>query len=296
MIRLAFLGLFAIVAGASHAKAETKLQVVATFSILGDLVTNVGGDRVVVETLVGPDGDSHAYTPKPTDAKKLAAAQLVFVNGLGLEGWIDRLIDSSGAKSAIVQCSRGVAVVNGNDAGPAAPNPHAWQSVPNARIYIANIRDALIAADPASADTYKTNAAAYLDQLDRLDKDIRATLAEIPDTKRGIVTPHPSFVYFGEAYGLRFQSPAHLNHEAEASAKTVAAIIASIRRDRISAIFVENTGDRRLMQQIAKDAGVRIGGPLYSDALTQKDGAAPTYLAMMRQNLRAIADVLRSGT
>ncbi len=294
MVRSLALGLLAFLVSIAPVRADAKLPVVATFSILGDLAKNVGGDRVVVETLVGPNADTHAYTPKPTDTKKLADAALILANGLGFETWIERLVASSGAKSALVQASSGATLLIDGVGKSGTSNPHAWHSVPNAKTYVTSIRDALIAADPGSKDIYRANAAAYLDQLNRLDEDIRRTIADIPEAKRNIVTQHPSFAYFGDAYGLTIMSPEHLNHEAETSAKTMATIIATIRRDRSSAIFYDSTGDPRLMRQIAMETGVKISGPLYADALTDKDGAAPTYIAMMRQNLRTIADALRN--
>lgn len=271
------------------AQADTPMPVVATFSILGDLVKTIGGDRVSVETLVGPNGDAHSYTPKPTDVKRLAAAKAVFINGLDFERWLGRMIDVS-AKDKIVIATTGIAALPSSSG---APDPHAWQSVANVRIYIVNIRNALIDADPKGEDTYHAQTRAYLAQLDDLDRDIHATIARIPESRRRVVTPHPSFGYFGAAYNVTFVSPQHLGNEAEASAKAVASLIDTIRREKISALFVEGSTNSRLIQRIAVETGVRIGGALYSDALTDVSGPASTYIAMMRANLRTIETALR---
>lgn len=274
---------------ASPTHAQNRLRAVATFSILGDLAKNVSGERADVAALVGPDGDVHVYAPTPADAKTVAAAKLVFVNGLGLEGWIDRLIAASGSKAPVVIASRGIIprkMADDRDANRLVSDPHAWQSVADAEIYVANISDGLIAADPSGKEIYRANTAAYLSKLDALDDEIKAAIATIPANRRKIITTHNAFGYFGDAYGLEFIAPEGLSTEAEPSARDVAKIIAQIRAQKIPAVFLENISDPRLMQQIAAETGARIGGTLYSDSLSPPSGPAATYIAMMRHNAR----------
>ena len=273
----------------SPTRAQNRLRAVATFSILGDLAKNVSGERADVAALVGPDGDVHVYAPTPADAKTVAAAKLVFVNGLGLEGWIDRLIAASGSKAPVVVASRGIIprkMADERDANRLVSDPHAWQSVADAEIYVANISDGLIAADPSGKEIYRANTAAYLSKLDALDDEIKVAIATIPANRRKIITTHNAFGYFGDAYGLEFIAPEGLSTEAEPSARDVAKIIAQIRAQKIPAVFLENISDPRLMQQIAAETGARIGGTLYSDSLSPPSGPAATYIAMMRHNAR----------
>jgi zinc/manganese transport system substrate-binding protein len=296
--RLVLAGL-AMAVGASPAAAQEKpagkIKAVATISILGDMVRNVGGDRVNVTTLVGPNGDAHVYSPTPGDAKKLADADVVFVNGLGLEGWISRLISASATKASTVIVSKGVAPLkeqNAPDGGRAVLNPHAWQSVANAKIYVANIRDALRAADPADAAAYDANAAAYLGKLDVLDSQIEAAIGKIPTDRRQVVVAHDAFGYFSAAYGLTFLSPQGISTDAEPSAKDVAKIVTLIRTQKIPAVFLENISDPRLMNEIARETGAVIGGKIYTDALSDPDGPAGTYIDMMRRNVHEFSKAL----
>ena len=273
------------------------LSVVATFSILGDFARNVGGDRVSVTMLVGPNSDTHVYTPTPSDAKEITDAKLVIVNGLGLEGWLPRLIKSSGSKAATVVATSGIAtrkIENGHDHGPGDADPHAWQSVLNAKTYVANIRDALTAADPAGADAYRANAAAYLARLDALDREIREALAKIPPERRSVISTHDAFGYFAAAYGIKFIAPQGVSTESEPSARDIAAIITQIKRQKIPAVFLENVSDPRLMRRIAAETGANIGGTLYSDSLTDEKGPAPTYIDMVRHNIKALTSALSS--
>ncbi|GJE58759.1 metal ABC transporter substrate-binding protein [Methylobacterium trifolii] len=286
------------------ARAEGPLRAVATFSILGDLVRQVGGPDVRVTDLVGPDADAHGYSPAPSDSRTLAQADLVFVNGLGFEGWIDRLIKASGSKAPVVVASTGVATIPGNpehdhdhdrsgaDGAGHAADPHAWQNVANAKVYVANIRDGLAKADPAHAEAYARNATAYIAELDRLEAEVRATIETIPPEHRRIITTHDAFGYFSSAYGLRFLAPQGVSTDSEASPRDVARIIRQIRRDKVPAVFLETVSDPRLMQQIARESGARIGGKVFSDALSGPSGPAPSYVAMMRSNLRAFAAAL----
>jgi zinc/manganese transport system substrate-binding protein len=279
--------LAAVIAGAFPACAE-PLKVVATFSILGDLVRNVGGDRVIVTTLVGPDSDSHVYSPTPADAKKIADAKLIVVNGLGFEGWLPRLVQSSGSKAKVVTASEGIAPLR---IGSAA-DPHAWQSVGNAKIYAGNIRDALAAADSANAGQYRTNAEAYLTKLDALDREVRETIAKLPLDRRKVISTHSAFGYFAAAYGIAFIAPLGVSTESEPSARDIARIITQIKQAKIPAVFLENVTDPRLMQRISAETGAKVGGTLYSDGLTGEKGDAPTYIDMVRHNIKALTRAL----
>ena len=278
----------ALMAFAAPASAADRLNVVASFSILGDLVRNVGGERVNVTTLVGPDGDVHVYVPTPADAKKIADARLLFVNGLGLEGWLPRLVQSAGNKATIVTATSGIAPLKlGSDA-----DPHAWQSPLNAKIYVANIRDALVAADPADAEAFKSNAEAYLAKLDALDGEVRQAVAQIPENRRKVISTHRAFGYFAAAYGVAFVAPLGVSTESEASARDIAGIITQIRASKIPAVFLENISDPRLIRQIAAETGARVGGTLYSDSLTGEKGDSPTYIDMVRHNIKALTSAL----
>jgi zinc/manganese transport system substrate-binding protein len=298
--RRRFLLAGAAVLAAGQAKAEntrqSKIKAVASFSILGDLVRNVGGDRVEVENLVGPNGDVHVYSPTPGDARKLAAANVVFVNGLGLEGWMTRLVVASNAKAPVVVVSKGITPRRMEEEEKSgrriAIDPHAWQSVADAKSYVANIRDGLIAVDPAGKATYGANADAYLVKLDELENEVRVAIASIPADRRKIITTHDAFGYFGAAYGMAFIAPEGVSTEAEPSAKDVARIIIQIKKQKIPAVFLENTSDPRLMDQIAHETGASIGGTLYSDALSEPGGPAATYIEMMRHNIRQFTKAL----
>ncbi|MBI1868312.1 MAG: metal ABC transporter substrate-binding protein [Methylocystis sp.] len=262
----------------------SSLPVVASFSILGDLVKSVGGDRVDVATIVGANGDAHVYQPTPRDGRKLAAARLVFVNGLGFEGWIDRLIAASKTKANIVTASKSVTA----RAGEHGVDPHAWQDVANALIYVANIRDALIEADPQGAEFYKANANAYQAKLTALDEDIRQGVASIPKERRRIVSTHDAFGYFAARYGLEFIAPQGVSTESEASARDIARIIEAAKQHKVAAVFLETIVDPRLTQRIAAETGAKVGGALYSDSLSDATGPAATYIDMMRHNVREL--------
>ncbi len=291
---IAYLAFALILTCGPGGRAQTvdKLPVVATFSILADFVQNVGGSRVDVTTFVGPNGDTHVYQPKPADAERLGTARLIVVNGLGLEGWIDRLIKASGTTAPVVVATKGLKPQEMREEGRIELDPHAWQSIADAKTYITNIRDGLIAADPEGETVYHGNAKDYLAKLDALEKEVIAEIAKIPPEKRQIITTHDAFGYFGTAYGFRFIAPEGVSTETEASARDVAKIIRQIRAEKIPAVFLENVTDPRLIKRIAAETGAKIGGALYSDALSPADGPAATYIEMMRHNVRELVSAL----
>lgn len=292
----ALLGIVAL-AGGRLAAAET-LPVVTSFSILGDLTQQIGGDRVEVLSLVGPGADAHVYQPTPGDARRLARAKLVVVNGLGFEGWIDRLIQSSGYRGGVVVASRGVEAMRlaGGEADRHPQHgdldPHAWQDLANARRYVVNIATALAAVDPANRAYYQANADRLERQIGTLDTELRATFGALPASRRKVVTSHDAFAYFGRAYGIRFLAPVGVSSDAEPTARDIGVLIRQIRREGIRAMFIESIADPRLLQRISRESGVRIGGTLYSDSLSAPGTPAGSYLGMMRHNANTLAAAL----
>ncbi len=276
------------------AEAADKIKAIASFSILGDMVRQVGGDRVEVAALVGSDGDAHVYEPTPADAKNLSAANILFVNGLGFEGWMDRLENSSGFKGKVVVASHGVKSRQMVEDEKKITDPHAWQSLANGKLYVANIRDGLIAVDPDGRATYEANAAKYLGEIAGEEVSVKQALDKLPPERRKIITSHDAFGYFGAAYGLEVIAPEGVSTESEASAKDVAKIIRQIKAEKIPAVFMENITDHRLLEQIAHETGAKIGGTLYTDALSQPDGPAGTYLDMFRNNIEMLTAALSS--
>ena len=288
MRQLIWLTCLALVTAANPSRAEGRLKVVASFSILGDFVKNVGGERVDVTTLVGADGDVHVYAPAPADARKIADAKLLVINGLGLEGWLPRLLQAAGGKAPILAASRGIAPLKlGSDA-----DPHAWQSVENAKKYVTNIRDALAAADPADAEVFRKQAETYLAKLDALDRAVRQAVSQIPESRRKVISTHDAFGYFAAAYGIQFIAPLGVSTESEASARDIAGIVTQIKTEKIPAVFLENISDPRLIRRIAAETGARVGGTLYSDSLTGEKGDAPTYIELVRHNIKALTSAL----
>ena len=284
---------------------QQPLRVVASFSLLADLARHVGRERVAVQSLVGPGQDGHVFQPAPTHAREVAQAQVVLSNGLGYEGWMPRLLQSTGYKGLHVVATQGVPAIQGDkghdhgtgkkkhDHGPA--DPHAWQSVPNVVIYVKNIADGFCSADPEGCQAYRANAARYTAELKALDADIRAAWAPVPPAERKLITSHAAYAYYGQAYGVRFLSPQGVSTESEASAKGVAQLVRQIKKEGIRALFVENVSDPRLIEQIARETGVKPSGQLYSDALTAPGGGADTYAAMMRANTQAMVTAVRGG-
>jgi len=277
----------------SAAYADDKVPVVASFSILGDIVQEIGGERVTVSTLVGANADAHVFQPAPQDAKRVAEAKLVVTNGLGFEGWIDRLIKASGRKPMVVVASKGISAIKSkDDHGHDGLDPHAWQDVGNAKRYATTIAAALAKIDPEGANDYAQREAAYQSKLDALDAEIKASIAAIPVERRKLITSHDAFGYFAKAYGMTMIAPQGVSTETEASAKDVAKIIRQIKAEKIPAMFLENVTDPRLIEQISRETDIKIGGKLYSDALSAPDGLAGSYIAMMENNIREMKKAL----
>ena len=290
--------------------SAADLKVVASFSIIADYARNVGGNRIELKTLVGPNADAHVYEPKPSDARALAEADVVLVNGLQFEGFLNRVVEASGTKAPIVELTKGIeplknAEEDGHEAEEHADahdghnhgefDPHVWQSAANARIYVKNIADAFCTADPDGCDSYKANAATYDKKLEALHSEIKAAVAALPADKRTVITSHDAFGYFAHAYGLKFLAPEGVSTESEASAADVAKLIQQIRIDKAAALFVENITNPRLVEQISSETGLKVGGELYSDALSSPEGPASTYVDMMKHNIATIRSAIEAS-
>lgn len=271
-------------AGAAPAFAA-EIKAVATFSILGDIVARVGGDRVAVTTIVGPNADTHVYEPKPSDAVAVSQADILFVNGLGFEGWLDRFVESTSFAGTVVVASAGVKTHTMDEDGAVVTDPHAWQSLKNGLLYVKTIAAGLCAADTAGCASYQANAAAYSAEIAALDEAVIADIAAVPEAKRQVITTHDAFGYFGDEYGVKFLAPEGISTDSEASAADVAKLIGQIKADGVSALFIENMSDGRLVEQIADETGVTVGGELYADALSEPDQGAGTYLDMFKHNI-----------
>ena len=285
-------GLFG--SGAAGAAAG-KVKAIASFSILGDMLRVVGGERVDAASLVGPNGDVHVYEPTTVDVRTLAGAAIFVVNGLGLEGWISRLQTSSGFKGRMVIATTGITPLQAeHEPGDSrrAADPHAWQSLADGKIYVRNIRDGLIAVDPGSAAAYRASADKFIAEIGTVEQQVKAAIGMLPADRRKVITTHDAFGYFGATYGLQFIAPEGVSTESEASVKDVAGIIRQIKAQKIPAVFLENVSDPRLLDQIAKETGARIGGELYSDALSEPSGPAGTYLDMFRHNVSTLVAAL----
>ncbi len=290
--------------------AADPIPVVATFSVIADMVRVVGGDRIALRTLVPADNDAHVFQPSPGDAQALAAARLVVTNGLGMEGWMDRLIKASGYKGEVVVATKGIKTLTmedddhghghghshgAADKGKKVTDPHAWQNALNGQVYARNIAEGLARIDPAGAATYRANAEAYAAELQTLDGWIKAEIATVPAAQRKVITSHDAFGYLGAAYGITILSPQGISTDAEPSAKEVARLIRQIRKEKVRAVFIENMTDPRLIQQIARETGAVVGGTLYSDALSGPGGPADTYVKMFRHNLPLLVAGMKGG-
>lgn len=276
--------------------SAADIKAVASFSILGDIVAKVGGDRVELTTIVGPNADTHVYEPKPADAQALSHADVFFVNGLGFEGWLDRLEEATGFAGPVVVASAGVATHemaeedhaegddhHGHDHGET--DPHAWQSLKNGLLYVKNVAAGLCEADPDGCVTYEANAKAYSAEIAALDDKVIAAIDTVPQEQRKVITTHDAFDYFGEEYGVQFLAPEGISTDSEASAAAVGRLIEQIRADGVKAMFIENMSDGRLVEQIARETGVTIGGELYADALSDPGAGAASYLEMFEHNV-----------
>ncbi len=265
--------------------AAGPLRVVASFTILGDLVKQIGGNLVTVDALVGPDGDAHVYQPRPKDLRTLLAAGLLVRNGLGLEGWMDRLTEATGFKGRVVVAASAVVPRTMHEnGGPLTTDPHAWQDPRNAVLYVQAITEGLAAADPANAAAYRAAAEGYAARIRETDHWIEAAFAPIPAERRRIITTHDAFGYYGARYGVEFLSAEGISTEFEPSAKAIAALVAQIKREKVRAVFIENMTSPRMAQMLARETGAVLGGTVYSDALSPPGGPAPTYLDMLRHN------------
>ncbi len=272
----------------ANAAQAAPLKAVASFTVLADIVHEVGGDLVEVQSVVGPDGDTHAYEPKPADSKALSSAQIVFVNGLGLDSWIEKLALSSGFKGQIVTTTKGTNARYVDEQGKHVPDPHAWQDLSNGQIYVANIAAALCGVDAAHCETFRNNASIYNLKLAMLDAAVKAKFAGLPPSHRQVVTTHDAFGYFAAAYDVRFLAPVGFATESEPSAAAIAKLISQIKRDNIKALFFENMSDRRVIDAIAAETGIHPGPPLFADALSKPGEGGESYITMFKYNAETL--------
>jgi zinc/manganese transport system substrate-binding protein len=287
---LAALGL--ILAGSAQGASAEPVRVLVSFSVLEDIARKVGGNDVVVTSLIGPDANEHVFEPSPDQVRLLTRSRLFIVNGFGLEGWRTRLIQSAQYRGPVVIAADGITPLTTTETSEtaASPDPHAWQDPRNGIVYAENITQALARIDPEHAEAYRRRFRDYRTALDALDRNVRDGLAAIPVEKRQVITTHDAFAYYGKAYGVAFMAPEGLSTESEPSAKSVAALIRQIRRQGIKALFLENISDPRLMEEIARETGATLGPPLYSDALSGPNGPAPNYIRMIEYNTAALRE------
>jgi zinc/manganese transport system substrate-binding protein len=286
--------ILALALGAFSQGAMAKtLNVVTSFSVLGDMVQQVGGKHVHVDTLVGPDGDPHTFEPSPKDSVLLSKADVVVVNGLGLEGWLDRLVKASGFKGELVVASAGVKTHTLDEDGKTVTDPHAWNSATNGALYAQNILAGLVKADPQDEAALNASGQKYIAQLQEIDGWAKARFNAIPLAKRKVLTSHDAFGYFGRAYGVTFMAPQGLSSESEASAAQVGALINQIKAGGVHTWFMENQLDPRLVKQIATATGAQPGGELYPEALSKPGGVADSYVKMLRHNVESLANSMK---
>jgi zinc/manganese transport system substrate-binding protein len=299
--RRAVLPLTALLA-ARPLRAQPRPMVVASFSILGDMVRQIAGDRVALRVLAGPETDAHLFQPRPSEAEAIRGAELVVRNGLGFEPWLDRLLRSTGYRGRVATASEGITPrraepattghSHGQEAGHGTPDPHAWQDLRLAQSYARRIGEGLAATDPSGAVAWREAAEVYAARLGALDAWVRERIAAVPPERRLVVTSHDAFGYFGAAYGVRFLAPQGMGAEAQPSAAGMAALIRQIRAARVSAVFIEGPGAQAVMERLAREAGVRIRGRLYADTLSAPDGPAPSFEAMVRHNLSLLVPAM----
>ena len=283
-------------AGLAASASAADLKAVASFTVLADIVHQVGGDKVTVTSLVGPDGDPHEFEPTPANAKALKAADITFVSGLGLEGWMDRLISASGYKGKPVVASEGISTRTMEEDGKTVTDPHVWNSPVNVKVWVANVEKALSAADPADAATFKANAAAYIKKLDELNAYAHQKFDKIAEDRRKVLTSHDAFGYLGREYKITFLSPLGVSTETEASAGDVSKLIEQIKTEKVKTYFFENSNDPRLVKQVAKATGAQPGGELYVESLSKAKGPAPTYEKMFRYNVDQLATAMEKSS
>lgn len=284
----------------TSAHKQKKIRVVVSFSILADLVKNVGGDHISITTFVGPNASIHTYEPTPRDAQALRNAHIIFINGLHLEGFMDRLITASNTQALLIKASTNISPLEMKSQKHSTQqhnhhnniDPHAWQTIPNVEIYVKNIADAFCKIDQYSCPSYRKNSVNYTKKLQETQEMLKRKIATIPKSQRIIITSHDAFGYFAQEYGFTILAPQSASTEAEATAADVAKLIQQIKTNKAAALFVENISNPRLIKQIAKETDLKIGGILYSDALSDKNGPAATYLDMMKHNINTIIDAI----
>ena len=283
-----YIFVFATISINSNSCWAEKINVVASFSILGDMVGRVAGDRANVTVIVGPDSDAHLYAPNAGDAVAVSEADLIFINGMGFETWSAALIETSGTEATVAIATQGIEplLVEGE------VDPHAWNSLINGISYVTNIEAALSAISPSNASIFKENADLYRGELKTLHNRALNEIKKLPKEKRVVVTAHDAFGYLAASYGLTFLAPQGIDTEAEPSAKELAELITFLKTINAGALFVENIANSDLLEQISREVGIEIGGKLYSDALSVKGSPATSYLAMFRHNLDLITSTL----
>jgi zinc/manganese transport system substrate-binding protein len=283
-----FSGFIALALIFSNAATARTLHVVASFSILADVVKQVGGEQVIVKSLVPPDGDPHEFEPSPDDARILKEADIVFLSGEGLEVWFQRLVKASGYRGPTIIASTGIDTMSMIEDGKSVTDPHVWNSARNVIVWANNIEKALSAASPEDTVNFRSNAASYAQRLEELDAYATTQVKSVPLANRKVLTSHDAFGYFSRAYGVSFVSPIGLSTESEPSAGEVAKLIEQIKREGVKVYFIENSNDPRLVQQIALATGAKPGGKLYVESLSAVDGPAATYVALFRYNVEQI--------
>ncbi len=271
--------------------AAEKARVVTTFSILADITREIGGDDIQLTNLVGADADAHVFEPAPAQVRAVLEADLVIANGLGFEPWLERLLANGEARGTRIDASKGVVPIRVLEDDQRLVDPHAWQSLGNAEIYARNITQALVQLVPARAAAFEARRDAWLGRLGALRQSIAPRLMALPPERRRVLTSHDAFGYFAQEWRLQFLAAQGVSDAAEPSAAEVAGLIRQLRAEGVRAIFVENIRDARLVKQIAEEAGARVGGTLYSDALAA-EGPASTYLGMYRQNVERLLQAL----
>ncbi len=276
-------------------QAKEKIVVVSSFSILGDVVQNIGGDRVTVKNIVGPNADTHIYEPTPQDSKDIVKADLIVINGLKFETWFQRLMKASGYKGPVAVASKGITfhkMMEPQLSKEPVPDPHVWSNAQHVIAWVHNIKEALQKTDPEHAQVYEKNADSYIKELEELDLWVKKQFKGIPKDSCKVITAHDAFNYFEKAYGLLFLSPQGISTMDEPSAHEMVDLIKQIKKEKITTIFVENISSQHLIKQLASETGAKIGGILYSDALSEKDESGPTYIKMMRHNVSTLATSL----